>query len=35
MQIVVEIHQNRTTGKDNFFRKSSIAQIEKYKTNES
>jgi hypothetical protein len=26
--------QNRTTGKDQFFRKSSIAQIEKCKTNE-
>jgi hypothetical protein len=35
MQIVVEICQNRTTGKDRFFRKSSVAQIEKCKTNES
>jgi hypothetical protein len=35
MQIVVEIYQNRTAGKDQVFRKSSIAQIEKCKTNES
>jgi hypothetical protein len=30
-----EICQNRTTRKDQFFRKSSIAQIKKCKTNES
>jgi hypothetical protein len=35
MQIVAEICQNRTAGKDQFFRKSSVAQIEKCKTNES
>jgi hypothetical protein len=35
MQIVAEICQNRILGKDRFFRKSSVAQIEKYKTNES
>jgi hypothetical protein len=35
MQIVAEIGQNRTTGKDRFFQKSSVARIEKYKTNES
>jgi hypothetical protein len=35
MQIVAEICQNRTTGKNRFFRKSSIAQIEKCKTNGS
>jgi hypothetical protein len=29
MQIVVEICQNRTAGKDQFFQKSSVAQIEK------
>jgi hypothetical protein len=29
MQIVAEIYQNGTAGKDRFFRKSSIAQIEK------
>jgi hypothetical protein len=34
-QIVAEICQNRTAGKDRFFRKSSVAQIEKCKTNES
>jgi hypothetical protein len=34
MQIVVEICQNRIAGKDQFFQKSSIAQIEKCKTNE-
>jgi hypothetical protein len=34
-QIVVEICQNRTTGKDHFFRKSSVAQIKKCKTNKS
>jgi hypothetical protein len=33
MQIVAEICQNRTTGKDRFFRKYSVAQIEKCKTN--
>jgi hypothetical protein len=35
MQIVAEICQNRTAGKDQFFRKSYVAQIEKCKTNES
>ena len=35
MQILAEICQNRTAGKDRFFRKSSVAQIEKCKTNES
>jgi hypothetical protein len=35
MQIVAEICQNRIVGKDEFFRKSSVAQIEKCKTNES
>ena len=35
MQILTEICQNRTTGKDVFFRKSSIAQIKKCETNES
>ena len=35
MQIVAEISQNRIAGKDRFFRKFSVAQIEKYKTNES
>jgi hypothetical protein len=35
IQIVAEICQNRTAGKDYFFRKSSVAQIEKCKTNES
>jgi hypothetical protein len=35
MQIVAEIDQNRTIGKDQFFPKSSVAQIEKCKTNES
>jgi hypothetical protein len=29
MQIVAEICQNRTAGKDQFFRKSSVAQIKK------
>jgi hypothetical protein len=29
MQIVAEIYQNKTAGKDRFFRKSSVAQIEK------
>jgi hypothetical protein len=33
MQIVAEICQNRTSGKDQFFRKSPVAQIEKCKTN--
>jgi hypothetical protein len=32
---VAEICQNRTAGKDRFFQKSSVAQIEKCKTNES
>jgi hypothetical protein len=35
MQIVAEICQNRITGKDQLFRKSSVAQIRKCKTNES
>jgi hypothetical protein len=35
MQTVAEIYQNRTVGKDHFFGKSSVAEIEKYKTNES
>jgi hypothetical protein len=35
MQIVAEISQNKIEGKDRFFRKSSVAQIEKCKTNES
>jgi hypothetical protein len=34
-QIVAEICQNRTASKDQFFLKPSIAQIEKFKTNES
>jgi hypothetical protein len=35
MQRVAEICQNITAGKDRFFQKSSVAQIEKCKTNES
>jgi hypothetical protein len=35
MQIVAGIYQNRTAGKDRLFQKSSVAQIEKCKTNES
>jgi hypothetical protein len=35
MQIVADTCQNRTSGKDQFFRKFSVAQIEKFKTNES
>jgi hypothetical protein len=35
MQIVAEICQNITAGKDRFFQKSSVAQIKKCKTNES
>jgi hypothetical protein len=35
MQIVAEICQNKTARKDQFFRKSFVAQIEKGKTNES
>jgi hypothetical protein len=35
MQIVAEIYQNRTGRKDRFFQKSSVAQIEKCKTNGS
>jgi hypothetical protein len=31
MQIVAKICQNRTAGKDQFFRKSSVAQIESAK----
>jgi hypothetical protein len=34
-QIVAEIYQNRTADKDRFLRGPSIAQIEKFKTNES
>jgi hypothetical protein len=35
MQIVVEIYQNRTAGKDRFFRNFSVAHIEKWSSNES
>jgi hypothetical protein len=35
MQIVAEICQTRTAGKDQFIRKSSVAQIKKCETNES
>jgi hypothetical protein len=35
IQVVAEICQNRTAGKDQFFRKSYVAQIEKCKTKES
>jgi hypothetical protein len=35
MQIVAEIYQNRTAGKDQFFRKSYVDQIKKFKTNGS
>ena len=35
MQILAEICQNRTAGKDVFFRKSFVAQIKKFETNES
>jgi hypothetical protein len=35
MQIMAEICQNRIAGKDLFFWGSSVAQLEKYKTNES
>jgi hypothetical protein len=35
MQIMAEIYQNRTAGKDQFFKKSSVAQIEKYRTNKN
>jgi hypothetical protein len=35
MQMVAEICQNKIAGKDQFFRKSSIAQIEKCETNKS
>jgi hypothetical protein len=35
MQIMAEIYQNKTAGKDQFFRKISVPQIEKCKTNES
>jgi hypothetical protein len=35
MHIVAEIRQNRTTGKDQFFKKYFVAQIKKCKTNES
>jgi hypothetical protein len=35
MQIVAEICENKIAGKDQFFRKFSIAQIEKCKTNKS
>ena len=33
MQILAEICQNRTAGKDDFFQKSSVAQIKKFKIN--
>jgi hypothetical protein len=32
---MAEIYQNRTAGKDQFFKPPSVAQIEKCKTNES
>ena len=35
MQILAEICQNKTVGKDEFFQKSSVAQIKKCETNES
>ena len=35
MQIMAEICQNRTTGKDDFFRKSYVAQIKKWSTKNS
>jgi hypothetical protein len=35
MQIVVEIYQKKIAGKDRFFQKYSVAQIEKCETNES
>ncbi len=35
LQMVIEICQNRTAGKDRFFRKFSVAQIKKCKANES
>ena len=35
MQILAEICQNRTSGKDEFFRGTSVAQIKKWETNES
>jgi hypothetical protein len=35
MQLVAKICQNRTVGKDQFVRKSSVSQIEKCKTNGS
>jgi hypothetical protein len=35
MQIVAKICQKKTAGKDRFFQKSSVAQIEKCKSNES
>jgi hypothetical protein len=35
MQIMAEICQNRTAGKDKKIRKSFVAQIKKCKTNES
>ena len=35
MQIMAEICQNRTTGKDRFIWKSAVAQIKKCKTNKS
>jgi hypothetical protein len=34
-QIVIEICQNRTAGKDQFFKKNSVSQIKKWKTNGS
>ena len=35
MQIMAEICQNRPAGKNQFFRRPSVAQIEKCSTNES
>ena len=35
MQLVAEIYQPRTAGKDRFFWKCSVAQLEKFSTNES
>ena len=35
MQILAEICQNRTAGKDEFFRGTSVAQIKNCETNES
>ena len=35
MQILAEICQNRTAGKDKIFRGTFVAQIKKWETNES